>query len=259
MEQALWFSSAVWLVWLAPFAGVLAGGLSRRKDPVIEGDRVYRHDVPARVTHWTHGIGTAVLLASGVALGTFFTPTLLGGGSPVWTWMNVHFVSAVVFLFGTFYYGTNTLLARKRFLEHLPTTHAIDYTRRHYGILLGFKGLTFPPEKKYFESEKMAYVMALVSTIVIILTGLIKVAAHSLNVPGWLMGITTPVHDIAAAAMLAFLLAHVLFAAILPMSWPVLGSMFTGYVSLEHARDEHVGWFEELGSDAGENSDDAAA
>ncbi|MHB1020638.1 MAG: cytochrome b/b6 domain-containing protein [Coriobacteriia bacterium] len=246
MAETLWFDSATWLVWLAPFAGVLAAGLSRRRDPVIEGDRVLRHDGPARITHWTHGIGTMMLLISGIALGLFFTPALVSGGEQVWTWMNVHYAFVVMFLFGTFYYGANTLMATKRFREHLPTKNAVDYTKRHYGLLLGIKKFTFPPEAKYFESEKMAYILALASTALIILTGLLKVAAHAIDMPAGVMAIVTPVHAIATVAMLAFFLAHVFFAAVLPMSWPVLGSMFTGYVSREHAEKEHAGWMAEL-------------
>ncbi|MHB8804414.1 MAG: cytochrome b/b6 domain-containing protein [Coriobacteriia bacterium] len=247
MQRELLFDSATWLVWLAPFIGVLAAGLTRRRDPVVEGDRVLRHDGAAILEHWAHGIGTAVLLVSGIALGVWFLPSLVGSGEPVWAWMNVHFVAVTVFLFGTFYYGANTLLAKKRFREHLPTKDAIEYTKRHYGLLLGMKKFTMPPEKKYFESEKMAYILALASTSVIIVTGLLKVAAHAMNVPAGLMAVVTPLHDIATVAMLAFFLAHVFFAAVLPMSWPVLRSMFTGYVSLEHAKKEHAGWLEELG------------
>ncbi|MHB1017643.1 MAG: cytochrome b/b6 domain-containing protein [Coriobacteriia bacterium] len=246
MQESLWFDSATWLVWIAPFAGVLAAGLSKRKDPAIEGDRVFRHDMPARITHWTHGIGTMMLLVSGIALGLFFTPALVSGGESVWTWMNVHFAFVVMFLFGTFYYGANTLMATHRFREHLPTRNAIDYTKRHYGLLLGFKKFTFPPEAKYFESEKMAYLMALAGTSLIIITGLVKVAAHAIDMPAWVLGIATPVHDISTVVMLAFFLAHVFFAAIIPVSWPVLGSMFTGYVSLEHAKHEHAGWLAEI-------------
>ncbi len=247
MERELLFDSATWLVWLAPFVGVLAAGLTKRRDPVVEGDRVLRHDKAAILEHWTHGIGTAVLLVSGIALGVWFLPALVGSGEPVWTMMDVHFGAVVVFLFGTFYYGTNTLLAKKRFREHLPTKDAIEYTKRHYGLLLGMKKFTMPPERKYFESEKMAYILALASTSVIILTGLIKVAAHAIDLPAGLLAVATPAHDIATVAMLAFFLAHVFFAAVLPMSWPVLISMFTGYVSLEHAKHEHRGWLEELG------------
>ncbi|MDI6901855.1 MAG: cytochrome b/b6 domain-containing protein [Anaerosomatales bacterium] len=259
MAESLWFDSATWLVWLAPFAGVLAAGLTRRRDPVIEGDRVLRHDGAARLEHWTHGIATAVLLASGIALGVWFMPGLAGSGEPTWAWMNVHHAAVVVFLFGTFYYGANTLLAWHRFKEHLPTSKALDYTRRHYGRLLGMKKLSMPPERKYFESEKMAFVLAVASTLLVIITGFLKVAAHAIDVPAGIMTVATPVHDIAAIAMAAFFLAHVLFAAILPMGWPMLRSMVTGYVSLEHARAEHGGWVAELeGRDITETADTSA-
>src|SRR5450759_396004 len=61
---ALLFNSGWGLVLLAPFAGMLAAGLTRRKDPVIEGDRVLRHDGPAILEHWTTGVGTCLLYTS---------------------------------------------------------------------------------------------------------------------------------------------------------------------------------------------------
>ena len=246
MDRQLLFDSANWLVWLAPFLGIFAAGFSRRRDPRIEGDRVLRHDTVAIIEHWAHGLGTAALLVTGVLLGFLFVPTVLGKGQPVWTAMNAHFVAVTVFLFGTFYYGANTLLATKRLREHLPTSDAVEYTKRHYGLLLGFKKFTMPPERKYFESEKMAYLMAATATIAIIVSGLLKVAAHAVNMPPQVMAVATPVHDIATLVMLAFIVPHIFFAAILPASWPIFRSMFTGYVALEYAEHEHAGWLAEL-------------
>jgi len=259
----LLFNSAAWLVWLAPFAGILLAGVTRRQDPRIEGDRVLRHDTAAIVEHWTHGLSTAVLLGSGVLLGlrVLFIPALVAGGQPLWLAMNVHFFAVIVFLFGTFYYGANTMLALKRLREHLPTSDAVEYTKRHYGLLLGFKKFTMPPERKYFESEKMAYIMAAATTIAIILTGLAKVAAHSLNIPAGVMAVVTPAHDIASVVMFAFLLPHIFFAAVLPSSWPIFRSMFTGHVSLDYAKHEHAGWVAELEASeahSAERSDDDA-
>lgn len=241
----LLFNTGWWLVLLAPFVGALAAAFTRRKDPVVEGDRVLRHDGPAILEHWTHGVGTAALLVTGLALGALFIPSLLSR-QQVWATMNVHFVAVVMFLFGTFYYGANTVLSWNRFKEHLPTANAMQFTIQHYGRLLGNKTYEMPPEDKYFESEKMAYLLAVAATVTIIVTGLIKVAAHVVGMPGWVMGPTTLLHDVATLGMLAFFLAHVLFAAILPMGWPMLRSMLTGYVTVEHAKAEHAGWYERL-------------
>lgn len=255
MRSALWFNAATWLVWLAPFAGIFVAVFTRRRDPVIEGDKVLRHDLAARVEHWTHGVGTAVLLVSGIILGTRFTPSFVASGGDARQWMDVHFVAVIPFLFGTFYYVANTLLSQHRFREHLPTANAFTFTVRHYGKLLGFK-FDMPPEDKYFESEKVAYLLALGATSLLVVTGLLKAAAHAVAVPGWLMGPATLVHDISAVAMLAFFVAHVFFAAIAPFSWPVLGSMFSGYVTREQAQHEHAGWYARLGA-VDERSDPA--
>ncbi|MEL7666598.1 MAG: cytochrome b/b6 domain-containing protein [Actinomycetota bacterium] len=244
----LLFDSGWWLVFAAPLVGVFAAGFTKRQDPRIEGDKVLRHDGAAILEHWTHGIGTMMLLVSGIALGLLFIPRLVGRGTWTWAMMNIHFVFVLLFLFGTFYYGANTLLSAHRFKEHLPTGNFWDYTKNHYGHLLGIKSCTMPPEDKYFESEKIAYIVALGSTVAIILTGLVKALAHVVDLPAGLMGATTLIHDIATVAMLAFFLAHVLFAAILPMGWPVLKSMFTGYVSVEQVKKEHAGWYKRLTS-----------
>ena len=241
----LLFNSAWPLVLLAPFAGILAAGLTRRRDPVIEGDRVLRHDDAAILEHWTHGVGTAALLLTGLMLGFLFIPRMVSSPQAGWAVMNVHFVAVLFFLFGTFYYGTNTLLAWQRFREHLPTANAITFTKQHYGRLFGMK-YDFPMEDKYFESEKLAYVIAVTTTALMVVTGMLKVAAHVADIPGSVMGPMTLLHDVAAMALLAFFAVHVLMAAVLPIGWPMLRSMFTGYVSADYAKREHPGWYRRL-------------
>lgn len=246
MQETLLFDQFTWLVFAAPFLGLLAAGLSKRQDPVIRGNRVLRHDGPARVSHWTHAVGTALLLVSGIVLGTRFTPSFVTGNDATATWFNVHFVFALFFLFGTFYWLGNTIISRWRFGEHMPTKNAITYTLNHYGSLLGVRSCTYPKEAKYFESERMAFILAIVATVAVLVSGLFKVLAHALALPEGLMNAMTWVHDISAALMLLFFLAHVFFGAVLPVSWKTLKSMFTGYVPLEHAKHEHSAWIEEL-------------
>lgn len=77
-----WFDQLPWLVALAPFAGFFCAALVKRRDPMIAGDRVYRHDPPARVSHWTHALGVAVCLISGIVLGLRFTPAFVTAPRP---------------------------------------------------------------------------------------------------------------------------------------------------------------------------------
>ena len=245
MKESLLFDQFTWLVFVAPFLGLLVAGLSKRQDPIIKGTRVLRHDGPARVSHWTHAIGTAFLLLSGIILGTRFTPSFVTDDSSTALWFNIHFIFVLLFLFGTFYWLGNTLISRWRFREHLPTSNAIPYTLNHYGSLLGVKKCTYPKEAKYFQSERLAFILAILATVIVLLSGLLKVLAHVVALPEGLMNVTTWVHDLSAALMLLFFVAHIFFGLFLPVSWKTLRSMFTGYVPLDQVKHEHAAWFEE--------------
>lgn len=242
-----WFDLAPWLIALAPFAGLFASAFAKRRDPAIVGDKVYRHDPPARISHWTHALGVAACLVSGIILGLRFTPAFVADGPQAVVWMNVHFVAAVSFLFGTFFYLGNTLISRHRFKEHLPSRDAVVTTIHHYGRKLGFKKLSPVEEDKYFESEKIAYLMALGCSVLLVVSGLVKALAHVwLTLPDALMNLTFWVHDVSAVLMLLFFLAHVFFAAIAPMAWKTFPSMLIGWMPRDEAEHEHVAWIRRL-------------
>lgn len=193
----------------------------------------------------------AVCLVSGIILGLRFTPAFVEDGPAAVVWMNVHFVAAVSFLFGTFFYLGNTVISSHRFKEHLPTRDAVVTTIHHYGRKLGFKNLTPVEEDKYFESEKIAYLMALGCSVLLVLSGLVKAFAHVfLTLPDSFMNVITWTHDLAAALMLLFFLAHVFFAAIVPFSWKTFPSMLTGWMPRDEAEHEHKIWIRRL-RDAG--------
>jgi formate dehydrogenase subunit gamma len=246
VKETLWFDMFAPLVVAMPFLGLLAAGLSRRTDPYIHGDRVLRHDGPARLAHWSCALGTVMLLVSGIVLGARFSPSFVTTPEMSALWFNAHFVSALVFLFGIFYWVGNSFIARQRFREHLPRRHALSSILNHYGSLLHIKGCTMPDEEKYFESERVAFIMALVAAGSVGLSGLVKVAARLVSLPEALMSVVTWVHDLGAALMLLFLLAHLLFGSLLPMAWKAFPSMIFGTMKLEDAEEEYRAWIREL-------------
>ncbi len=245
VDRPLWFSKGWLLLLVTPFVGLLAAGFSRRQNPRIEGDKILRHDGVAILEHWTHGVGTFILLVTGIALGFFFIPCLLSTGG-VHASMNVHYVGAILFLFGTFYYLGNALYDARRVAEHLPDKNLIRYSIAHYGTLLGLRKGELPPEGKYFESERAAYIIAVIGVLGIIISGIAKGLAYIMVLPGSFMGAMTLLHNIFAIVLLLFFVAHVFFAAIAPGTFPLLKSMITGYIPLEHVKREHGGWHEEL-------------
>ena len=244
IQDALLFNT-LWPVLVAmPFLGFLFAGLSKRTDPVIRRGKVLRHDGPARLAHWTHVIGVVFLLVSGVILGSRFSPSLVTSPKGTNGVFNMHFLFACFFLFGTCYWLGNTVISRYRFKEHLPGKNSLKKFINHYGSLLKIKGMVMPREEKYFESERIAFVWALVCACLMAATGLLKVLAHHVSVPGGFMNAVTWAHDVVAALMLLFLLAHVFFGVVLPNAWKTVPSMFTGYVSKEHAEKDYPAWMD---------------
>lgn len=246
MHGELWFDQFAWLLFLMPFLGFLAAGFSKRRGPEVQGNKILRHDGPARIAHWTHGIGTLLLLISGIILGSRISPSFVSSGGESAPWFNVHFVFAVLFVFGTFYWLGNTILAPRKLKEHLPKKHAFKSIINHYGSMLKIKGLKMPKEEKYFESERVAFIMAVVAAGGVLITGLCKALAHVFDLPEGLMNVMTWGHDLFALLMLLFFVAHIFFGAIAPFAWKAFPSIITGYMPLDVAEHEHEAWIEEI-------------
>jgi formate dehydrogenase subunit gamma len=256
-QALLWFDQLWWAVLLMPFLGLLAAAASRRDEPRIDGERVLRHDKPARLAHWTHALGTTMLLVSGIFLGTRFSPSLSSGNAETEVWLNIHFLFVLFFLFGSFYYLGNTLISRWRFKEHLPRRNAISSTLNHYGSLLGIKRCKYPEEEKYFESERLAYVMAVVVCFLLIVSGFLKILGHFVDMPEAFMGAVTWCHDLSAALMVLFFVAHIMMGTLLPWAWKAVPSMFTGYMKKEDAKHEYPAWVASLEKQQAEMAEDA--
>lgn len=204
-----------------------------------------RHDGVAILEHWSHGAATVLLLVTGLALGAIGLPRLVAGRVEAALALNVHYVGAALFAFAAAYYATNTLLSG-RLREHLPSSvgGALKDAVAHYRAVFG--GGEFPRDGKYFASEHLTYPIAVLGSAVILVTGLLKVAAYAFDLPGGLMAVVRVSHDVAAVALGVFLVAHAIAGALVPWSWPLLRSMFTGFVTVEYAREHHKAWFDQL-------------
>lgn len=239
------FDTAPWAPFAAAALGVLVASRTRRSDPRIEGNRVLRHDGAAMLAHWTHGISCVLLLATGFALGLFVIPRVWPDGPRTSFLFNAHFVAVLFFLFGTFYWAANMVVAPRRFVEHLPTKDSLRETLIHYGHMCGLTRKTVAAGK-YHGSERLAFLMTLFATVPVVISGFFKVAARFAVMPPPLMVFMTWVHDVFTVIMLLYLIPHVLLGALVPWSWPLLRSMFTGYVTRRYATESHAEWIERL-------------
>jgi len=239
------FDKMPWLLFVAAFVGVLTGSMSHRTDPYIDGDRVWRHDFSARFSHWTHAAGCALLLFTGVGLGFFFIPRLVPDVTGAAWLMDLHFIGSVPFVFGGFFWAANTIISPYRFKEHMPDRYSLAEGIIHYAHIFHLTNKKVRPFK-YNGSERLAFVPIVLVAAALIMSGFVKLSARMVPVSTGLLNSMTWIHDALALFMLVLFLFHVLLAAIVPWSWPLLVSMFKGHVPLDFAKEEHAAWVEEL-------------
>lgn len=225
--------------------GLILGATLRRTDSRIEGDRVLRHDGPAMLEHWTIAISSVVLIASGLGLGLFATPRLLPPSGWTAFLFNVHFVASLYFVFGCFYAIGNYIVSPGRFLEMLPERDSLREAIVHYAHKAGLTRATVEPGK-FFGSQHLSAPMAIVALVALLVSGGFKVAVRSVDISAPVMAIMHLTHDVATVVMVVFLIAHVTLGSLVPWSWPLFRSMFTGYVSLGYAEREHPSWIRAL-------------
>ncbi len=242
------FDHLPWLLALISAVALIAAALVRRPGDQIEGDRVLRHDGVARLTHWTTAFGCLVLLYTGIKLGFLFVPrsTLDAGETAVM--FNLHFVGALFFLFGTLMWLANQFVDRRRARGHLPDESLIEETRKSVVHYLHMAGLSKEhiEAPKYHQSGRLAGLVIIATTAVIILSGFGKLLARGLELSPAITQAINLSHDYATLLMLMLIPVHALLAGLAPWAWKALKSMFTGYVSVDYAKREHAIWYREL-------------
>ncbi len=242
---AFLFDNLWWGIFMAAFCGLLLGAFWQRIDPFVQEQRVWRHDGAARLSHWTHAAGCTLLLISGVALGFLFLPRQVAGPAGASQMMDLHFLGALLFVFGGFFWLSNTILSPWRFREHMPDSGSLIEGITHYAHIFGLTKKTVRPAK-YDGSERLAFVPIVLFAALLVLTGFVKLAPRFMGMPTSLLSAMTWLHDVSALMMLVLFFFHVLLAAVVPWSWPLLASMFNGWVTRDFAKSHHPLWYEQL-------------
>ncbi len=195
-DSVFYFDHYWWVPFMAIFAALLLSAFTYRKKPRCEGDRILRHDMAARLSHWFNAAGILLLLYSGYELG------FLDFGRKVWLtdgvreMFNLHFIEAVLFLLGAVYWVGNTFLNPRRLEEHAPYKGSVKDAILHYLKLMGLpikKGAR--PVGKYEASELLAFVPLTLLALFMAVTGLIKLAAHVRHVPTGVLKLAALTHD----------------------------------------------------------------
>lgn len=245
LKYQLLFNTKTMAVPVALLLGIFLGTMvsdSQETTQIVNG-KIERHTELMFIQHWSHALGTVILIVSGLALGTLFIPRSLNSIVKVGFALNLHFVGILFFFFGASFYVTKGLLTGE--INHmLPRKGDLKGSMGHYkAMLLGGEA---PQEEKFLAVERVIFPFWIFGVSGITLSGAIKLIAHIWSMPGLLMSVVTFLHGFFAIYMALLLVAHVFAAAILPASWPLIRSMVTGYMSEEYVKHHHVLWYKQI-------------
>lgn len=245
LKYDLLFNTAALAIPVAALLGVFFGLAEHNKthDKIING-KIERHSELMFVQHWTHAVGTVILIITGIGLGTLFIPRMFHPVESIGFALNMHFIGILFFFFGVCYWVTQGILTGEIMEHSMPRKGDIWIMLGHYRAML-FGGEA-PPEEKYLAAERIVFPGWIIGVGGIALTGIIKTAAHVWSLPGVLMQLTTFFHGVFAILMVLLLVGHVTAAALIPAGWPMIRSMVTGYCTVEYARHSHALWYDEI-------------
>ncbi len=244
----LLFDKLAWVPFLIAATAALAAVLIRRPGDKIIGDKVLRHDGVARLTHWSAAAGCMILLYSGVTLGFLFVPRFAEDAQEVAMMFNLHFVGALLFVFGCILWISNQFVDSKRRKTHLPDDSIPTEIRHSIVHYLHLAGLTkeHVEAPKYHHSGRLAGLVIIITAAAMIISGFIKVFARIIDIAPTIMEAANLIHGAATLVFLLLIPVHAFLGGLAPWAWYTLRGMVTGYITKDEAKKHHKIWYREL-------------
>jgi len=224
--SVLWASSAnmglfgrySWILIGVVVSGFLMGTV-RALFKIKFGDEysATRHSIDSFMEHWGTGLGIILLIYSGFRI--------FSGADSLFA-ANLHFAGIIFVAFFGSYFMAEFLLLKKH-LSVLPTPNdIIDGTIKKY-----FMRLPWAEDGKYQSSQKSAFLAFAALGSEVAITGAIKLAGMSWNIPAAILSVSTLIHDVSGIMVLLMLLVHVTLVLGVKSHRKLLGAWFTGRVT----------------------------
>jgi formate dehydrogenase gamma subunit len=234
-----------WLLIVSALTGIIAAVIDRfnKKSIPIENGQVVRHKISGFISHWLTAFGIMTLLTTGFVIGFLFFPHFTDTPKSILVPLNVHFMGILITTFGGLYFLSEYLLSKK-FSTLIPTIRDITQgTIKKY-----ISKQKYENEGKYLSSQKSAFLVFALLGGILLITGIVKVLAHSWQMPSTVMAVSTQIHDIFALLFTIMLLLHVIMALLVSNHRVLIKSWFTGQISEQYIQQEHNAWYEVLKS-----------
>ncbi len=208
-------------------------------------DKVMRHPLSVRLIHWSVALSGLVLIFSGFGNMPMYQrynvvklPGLFWAGNYE-IQLVIHYIAAVVFGAAVLFHIVFHL--RRREFAAWPKRG--DLAESWHIVKAMIRKEEEPPHGKFLAEQRLAYLAFVVTSAILLVTGLVKVYKNTGVVildPTFLM-IVTSVHTGATMIFLFLVVAH-LGAFVVKANRPLLPSMFTGRVDREYAERRHPRW-----------------
>jgi formate dehydrogenase gamma subunit len=214
-----------------------------------EQNAVRRHSSIELIEHWLIAISGLILLFSGFGEFPMYKRYMvteipgLSWAGDFWIHLKIHYLAAIVFVavivFHIVYHwiaGHRGLLPRKGDVKASVLT------------ILSFLGIGEEPKSdKYLPEQRLTYLYIGVVSLILIVTGLIKVTKNLpfVYIHPSILSWTTLIHTFATFLFLAGFIAHIA-ALILKVNRPLVRPIFTGNVDLDYVRHRHTIWYDDL-------------
>jgi cytochrome b subunit of formate dehydrogenase len=216
---------------------------------LTEKNVVVRHSAIEIAEHWVIAISGLVLLFSGFGEFPMYKRYMvtqipgLGWTGDFWIHLKIHYLAAIVFtgavLFHIVYHG---ILVHRGLMPQKGDGMASLKT------ILSFIGIGEEPKAdKYLPEQRLAYAFIGIVSLILIVTGLLKVIKNLpyVYLPPGIIAWSTLTHTFATFFFLFGFLSHIA-ALVLKVNWPLVKPIFTGMVDLDYVRHRHTLWYEEL-------------
>lgn len=212
--------------------------------------KIKRHSLIEIIEHWSIAISGIVLLFTGLGCLPLYKRYYISE-IPGFAWTAdfynvtvVHYIASIIFvsavIFHIFYHGL------RRDFSLLPKRGDLSKSIKVIAAMLGFG--KEPPSDKYLPEQRIAYVGIGIVVLILTVTGIIKVLKNL----QWIIlsptfeSINTLIHTLTGFIFIFALIVHVGTVILFKSNWPLLKSMFTGYVDEDYAKHRHSLWYEKI-------------
>ncbi|MCX7914253.1 MAG: cytochrome b/b6 domain-containing protein [Thermodesulfovibrionales bacterium] len=212
--------------------------------------KIKRHSLVELIEHWSVAISGLILLFTGLGClplyKRYYLTEVVGFG---WTanFYNVtlvHYLAAIVFVsavfFHIFYHGF------RGDKELLPKKGDIYKSVKVLAAMIGFG--KEPPSDKYLPEQRIAYVGIGLVVLILTISGIVKVLKNLewLVLSPLLESINTLIHTLFGFIFILSFFIHIVTVVFIRKNWPLLKSMFTGYIEEDYIKERHSLWYEKI-------------